>query len=180
MNFFKNLFKKEDDPYTQFEIIVDTSHKTNPSPRLVTKSKHSDHDMDNVVTDLLGVFESNPDGTSRQDNILQCKERERVLLFFNRGNAETQHKVKVCRLNGEQIGQLSPGSLKTIQENSKLGYATHAYILRVGPGASNPSMIAVRLLIVFSEKGMEESLVDEYAESVMTEKQMEGLLDSIA
>ena len=65
MNFLKNFSKKEDDPFTQFEIIVESSHKTNPSPRLVTKSQHSDHDMDYLVTDLLGVFDANPDGGSR-------------------------------------------------------------------------------------------------------------------
>ncbi len=179
MNFLKNFFKKEEDPFTKFEIVVESAHKINPSPRLITKSKHGDHDMDCIVTDLLGVFDSNPDGVKRQDIILQCKERDQVLLFLNRGNAGTPHRVKVCRMNGEQIGLLSPGSLKAIQENSKLGYATHAYIIRVGPGSGNPDSLAVRLLIVFSEKGLEESVIHDYAESVMTEKQMEGLLDSI-
>ena len=179
MNFLKNFCKKEDDPFTQFEIIVDSSHKTNPSPRLVTKSQHSDHDMDSLVTDLLGVYDANPDGASRQDILLQCKERERVLLFFNRGNEGAQYMVKVCRMNGNQIGVLSPGTLTTIQENSKLGYATNAYILRVGASDGNSNSMAVSLLIVFSEKGLEESLVHDFAESVMTENQMAGLLDSI-
>jgi hypothetical protein len=179
MNFLKNFSKKEDDPFTQFEIIVESPHKNNPSPRLVTKSQHSEHDMDYLVTDLLGVFDANSDGTSRQDIILQCKERERVLLFFNRDNEKGQQTVKVCRTNGDQIGVLSPGTLTTIQENSKLGYVTHAYILRVGHGCDNPNSMAVNLLIVFSEKGLDESLVHDYAESVMTENQMAGLIDSI-
>jgi hypothetical protein len=179
MNFLKNFCKKEDDPFTQFEIIVESSHKSNPSPRLVTKSQHSDHDMDSLVTDLLDVFDANPDGTSRQEILLQCKERERVLLFFNRGKADARHTVKVCRMDGNQIGVLSPGTLTTIQENSKLGYVTHAYILRVGAGSGTPNSMAVSLLIVFSEKGLEESVVHDYAESVMTENQMAGLLDSI-
>ena len=87
--------------------------------------------------------------------------------------------VKVCRMNGNQIGVLSPGTLTTIQENSKLGYATNAYILRVGASDGNSNSMAVSLLIVFSEKGLEESLVHDFAESVMTENQMAGLLDSI-
>ncbi len=180
MNFLKYFSKKEDDPFTHFEIIVESPHKNNPSPRLVTKSTYQgDQDMDHLVTDLVGVFDANQDGIGRQDIILQCKEREQVLLFFNRGHSKDQHVVKVCRLNGEQIGVLSPGTMIAIQENSKLDYGTHAYIMRVGAGSGNPNMMAVSLLIVFSEKGMDESVIHEYAESVMSEKQMAGMIDSI-
>lgn len=53
---------------------------------------------------IVGVTHSNEDGTSRQQVIKRCKPRERLLLFPDPDNQFDNNAIKVCRLNGQQVG----------------------------------------------------------------------------
>jgi hypothetical protein len=51
-----------------------------------------------------GILHNNADGTSRQAIIANCREGEEVLLMPEPDNPVDADAIKVCRLNGEQIG----------------------------------------------------------------------------
>jgi hypothetical protein len=55
---------------------------------------------------VVGVTFSNPDGTSRQEIIKRCKVGERLKLIHH-PIPQDENAVKICRLNGQQLGHLS-------------------------------------------------------------------------
>lgn len=53
---------------------------------------------------IVGVTETNPDGTDRQALLRQCRAGEELLLAREADSSYGPDAVKVCRKSGEQIG----------------------------------------------------------------------------
>jgi hypothetical protein len=55
-------------------------------------------------TQVHGINHKNDDGSSRQEIIRRCREGEEVQLVPEPTNRYDANAVKICRLNGEQLG----------------------------------------------------------------------------
>ena len=53
---------------------------------------------------IAGVTMSNEDGSSRIDILAKCKAGEELQLIREPDNPYDKNAVKVCRMNGEQLG----------------------------------------------------------------------------
>jgi len=58
-------------------------------------------------TKIVGITESNQDGTSRQELIRQSRKGEPLLLVRQPDNPDDENTIAVCRQSGEQIGTLT-------------------------------------------------------------------------
>ena len=65
------------------------------------------HPKRSFYTKVVGVTHGNPDGSSRQEIILNCQVGERLHLVREPENRHDPSAIKVCRESGEQLGYIS-------------------------------------------------------------------------
>ena len=63
--------------------------------------------LSSFQTKVVGITESNPDGTSRQELIRRCRRGEPLLLIREPDNPDDENAIAVCRQSGEAIGYLT-------------------------------------------------------------------------
>lgn len=61
------------------------------------------------LTEVHGIFHQNDDGSSRQKIIRDCRPGEEMKLVLEPDNKFDSDAIKICRLNGQQIGYWSGG-----------------------------------------------------------------------
>lgn len=71
-----------------------------------SKKKKNGHSIRDFNTKVVGVTFNNPDGTSRQEIILSCKEGEE-LEVRHYGDAEFPSAFGVFKKDGRQLGHIS-------------------------------------------------------------------------
>ncbi len=59
-----------------------------------------------LIVRVVGVTNKNFDNRNRQDILKECLEGEQLVLVKEIDNKFSRYAIKVCRLNGEQIGYL--------------------------------------------------------------------------
>lgn len=59
-----------------------------------------------LIVRVVGVTNKNIDNRNRQDILKECLEGEQLVLVKEIDNKFSRYAIKVCRLNGEQIGYL--------------------------------------------------------------------------
>jgi len=67
-------------------------------------------------TKVAGVTYNNEDGSNRQKIISQCKVGEKLMLIPDPTNKYDENAVKICRINGQQIGHLNANLAYEIKE----------------------------------------------------------------
>ncbi len=70
------------------------------------ETEYGDEIVESFFTKVVGVTFDNPDGENRQKVISRCKEGEILRLLRDSTISGHPNAVKVCRLNGEQLGYI--------------------------------------------------------------------------
>lgn len=65
--------------------------------------------IESFYSKIAGISHKNPDGTSRQNIIKQCRRKEHLLLIREPDNPHSENgtAIKVCRTTGEQLGYIN-------------------------------------------------------------------------
>lgn len=61
---------------------------------------------DFLIAKVVGVTNKNYDNKNHQDILKECKEDEQLMLVKEIDNRFSRYAIKVCRLNGDQLGYL--------------------------------------------------------------------------
>ena len=93
---------------------------------------------------VIGINQKNADGTSRQDIINGCHKSEELVLVSEPGNYHEPGAVKICRMNGEQIGYL-PTDGGRMAHDLETGWTFRTTIDDIYPFDENPRKHGVLL-----------------------------------
>jgi hypothetical protein len=124
-------------------------------------SRSQDSKVRHFHTKIVGVTHQNSDGTDRQNVIRRCGLFENLALDHEEHNPHDSNAVRVCRINGQQLGYLNSGLAAEIVEKSESGYHFAVFIKDL-TGGRNGQSVGVNLLIVQAEPGVRTSRVKNY------------------
>lgn len=117
----------------------------------------------------------NADGTDRQRVIRGCRLFENLVLDHEEDNPHDSNAVRVCRINGPQLGYLNSGLAEEIVEKSESGYHFAVFIKDLTGGKKGQS-VGVNLLIVQAEPGVSTARVKRYLKRLIREdSELQGM-----
>lgn len=102
-----NLFvKKAENSQEKRPLSRETLRNINENRELKNDNKSNIFKDDLLIVRVVGVTNKNIDNRNRQDILKECLEGEQLVLIKEIDNKFSRYAIKVCRLNGEQLGYL--------------------------------------------------------------------------
>ncbi len=100
---------------------------------------------------VVEVNLNNPDGTNRQEVIRVCHQGEDVLLVPEPGHLLDSHALKVCRVNGQQLGFLAPDGGRMARDMAR-GWTFRTTVDEIYPFEENRQQHGVRVRVEVQSK----------------------------
>jgi len=101
-------------------------------------------------TKVVGVTHENRDGRRRQDIIPCCHEGEQLEMVHEPDNPHDKNAIKVCRLNGDQLGYIRRELAEDIIKRLRNGYSFSVLLKNITVG---DECLGANLLILQLEPG---------------------------
>lgn len=98
-------------------------------------------------TQLHGIFHKNPGGTSRQAIIRKCHVGEELRLVREPDNPRDRYAIKVCRINGDQLGYVSAEQAQRFCSDMDSGWTYQVSIDEIYSIEDRPRSRGVRLRV---------------------------------
>ena len=102
-------------------------------------------------TKIAGLTHENPDGTSRQFIIEQCRPYERVSLEHDPENEHDENAVKVMHGDGSQIGFIPAHLAEEFAAKRKRGFTFDAYIDEIFEGDDELLFAGLTVFVISPE-----------------------------
>jgi HIRAN domain len=92
-----------------------------------------------------GIFHDNADGTSRQEILRRCNEGEELQFIEEPDNPADPNAIKICRLNGEQLGYCPAEHAAYLTEQLDLGWTFRVSLGEIYHFEDKPKKLGCRL-----------------------------------